>query len=67
MLLKLPDILSIPASEIDVFVIGVLVSGVVGALAIGFLLDYIRRAGFGLFAAYRVVLALIVVLVYALR
>lgn len=66
-LLKLPDILSIPASEIDVFVIGVLVSGVVGALAIGFLLDYIRRAGFGLFAAYRVVLALIVVLVYALR
>lgn len=66
-LLKLPDILSIPASEIDVFVIGVLVSGVVGALAIGFLLDYIRRAGFGLFAAYRVALALVVVLVYALR
>ncbi len=66
-LLKLPDILRIPASEIDVFVIGVLVSGVVGALAIGFLLDYIRRAGFGVFAAYRVVLALIVVLVYALR
>ena len=66
-LLKLPDILSIPANEIDVFVIGVLVSGVVGALAIGFLLDYIRRAGFGLFAAYRVVLALIVVIVYALR
>ena len=66
-LLKLPDILAIPRSEIDVFVIGVLVSGVVGALAIGFLLDYIRRAGFGLFAAYRVVLALVVVLVYVVR
>ncbi len=66
-LLKLPDILAIPRSEIDVFVIGVLVSGVVGALAIGFLLDYIRRAGFGLFAAYRVVLALVVVLVYGVR
>lgn len=66
-LLKLPDILSIPSSEIDVFVIGVLVSGVVGALAIGFLLDYIRRAGFGAFALYRILLALVVVIVYALR
>lgn len=67
MLLKLPDILSIPASEIDVFVIGILVSGVVGALAIGFLLEYIRRAGFAAFAIYRIVLALVVVAVYALR
>lgn len=65
--LKLPDILTIPRSEIDVFVIGVLVSGMVGALAIGFLLDYIRRAGFGLFALYRIVLALVVVVIYFLR
>lgn len=66
-LLKLPDILAIPSSEIDVFVIGVLVSGTVGALAIGFLLDYIRRAGFGAFAIYRVALAVLVVIVAALR
>jgi undecaprenyl-diphosphatase len=66
-LVKLPDILRIPSSEIDVFLIGVLISGAVGAIAIGFLLDYIRRAGFGIFAAYRIVLALIVVLVYIMR
>lgn len=66
-LLKLPDILRVPRDEVGVFVIGVLVSGVVGALAIGFLLGYIRRAGFAVFALYRVVLALVVVLVYFLR
>jgi undecaprenyl-diphosphatase len=64
---KLPDILSIPRGEIDVFLVGTLVSGAVGALAIGFLLDYIRRAGFGIFALYRVALAAVVVLVYFLR
>jgi len=64
---KIPDMLSIPRSEIDVFVVGVLVSGVVGALAIGGLLSYVRRAGFGAFAAYRVALAILVVLVYFLR
>ena len=66
-LLKLPDILSIPSGEIDVFLIGTLVSGAVGALAIGFLLEYIRRAGFGIFALYRIVLAVVVTLVYLLR
>jgi undecaprenyl-diphosphatase len=66
-LVKLPDILSIPSSEIDVFLIGVLVSGAVGALAIGFLLDYIRRAGFGIFAGYRILLSLVVLLVYFMR
>ncbi|HET9224755.1 MAG TPA: undecaprenyl-diphosphate phosphatase, partial [Roseiflexaceae bacterium] len=66
-LFKLPDILAIPASERDVFVVGVLVSGAVGALAIGGLLAYIRRAGFGIFAIYRWVLALVIVLVYLTR
>lgn len=65
--LKLPDILRIPRSEYDVFLVGIVVSGAVGALAIGFLLDYIRRAGFGVFAVYRVVLAALVVLAYVLR
>jgi undecaprenyl-diphosphatase len=64
---KIPDILAIPRNEIDVFVIGVLVSGAVGALAIGGLLSYIRRAGFGVFAAYRVALTITIVLVYLVR
>jgi undecaprenyl-diphosphatase len=66
-LLKFDDILRVPAAELDVFLVGVLVSGVIGALAIGGLLQYIRRAGFGIFAIYRVVLAILVVLVYLIR
>ncbi len=66
-LFKLDDILRIPRTEWPVFVVGVLVSGVIGALAIGFLLNYIRRAGFGIFAIYRLALALLVVVVYVVR
>jgi undecaprenyl-diphosphatase len=65
--LKLPDMLRISASEIDVFLIGILISGAVGALAIGFLLDYIRRAGFGAFAVYRIILAIVVMVVSFVR
>lgn len=64
---KLEDILRIPPAEVDVFLIGVLVSAAVGALAIRFLLDYVRQIGFAGFAAYRVALALVVLLVYFLR
>ena len=66
-LFKLSDILTIPASERDIFAVGVLVSGAVGALAIGGLLTYIRRAGFGAFAIYRLALAVVIVLVYLTR
>ncbi len=66
-LFKLPDILAIPASERAVFAVGVLVSGAVGALAIGGLLAYVRRAGFAIFAIYRVLLAIAIVLVYLAR
>jgi undecaprenyl-diphosphatase len=66
-LFKLKDILKIPSSEIDIFLVGVLVSGTVGALAIGGLLRYIRQAGFGVFAIYRVALAILIVLVFLVR
>jgi undecaprenyl-diphosphatase len=66
-LIKLDDILRIPAGEMDIFLVGVLVSGAVGALAIGGLLQYIRHAGFGVFASYRLALALVIVLVYLSR
>jgi undecaprenyl-diphosphatase len=66
-LFKLPDILTIPAGERDVFAVGVLVSGAVGALAIGGLLTYLRRAGFGAFAIYRLAIAVVIVLVYLTR
>ena len=66
-LFKLDDMLHIPRGEIAVFLVGVLVSGLVGALAISFLLASIRRLGYGVFAVYRVALALVVVVVYVLR
>jgi undecaprenyl-diphosphatase len=66
-LFKLKDILPQLRDEAAVFAIGVLVSGAVGALAIGFLLSYIRRAGFGVFAVYRFLLAAAILLVYFLR
>jgi undecaprenyl-diphosphatase len=66
-LFKLRDILHIPPDQVRVFVIGVLVSAAVGAVAIRFLLAYVRRIGFGVFAVYRVALAAVIILVYFLR
>ncbi len=56
-LLKSKEILaSIQQPE---FYVGIIVSGVVGWLVIGFLLRYLRTSGFAVFAIYRVVLALV--------
>lgn len=66
-LVKLDDILSIRADEIAIFLVGVVVSGAIGTLSIHFLLGYIRRIGFGIFAVYRLVLAAIIVIVYVAR
>jgi undecaprenyl-diphosphatase len=66
-ILKIPDILAIQAHEIPIFAIGVLVSGAVGALSIHFLLGYIRRIGFGIFAFYRFGLAIAILITYFLR
>jgi undecaprenyl-diphosphatase len=41
------------------FYIGMLVSAVTGWLVIGFLMRYLRKYGFGVFAIYRIVLALV--------
>jgi undecaprenyl pyrophosphate phosphatase UppP len=66
-LFKLPAILHIPADEVATFVIGVGVSAAVGALTIGGLLAYLRRAGFGIFAVYRVAMGLLIVAVLLVR
>lgn len=66
-LVKLPDMLQIRSSDLPTFLIGVIVSGSVGALSIHFLLGYIRRIGFGIFAVYRIGLALAIVVVTLMR
>lgn len=62
--LKLPDIGG--GARDPVFWIGVLTSAGTGFLAIRYLLAYLRRGTYGVFAAYRVALAALVVLSYAL-
>lgn len=60
-------ILHIPSGEVPLFAVGVVVSGAVGALAIGGLLAYLRRASFAAFAVYRVLLAVLILVVLFVR
>lgn len=45
-----------------IFIIGTIVSFFTGLLAIGFLLRFLKRFGFGVFAAYRALLALLILI-----
>jgi undecaprenyl-diphosphatase len=56
--LNLKEILA--SIDQPVFYIGTIVSALVGCLAIGFLLRFLKRFGFGAFALYRVVLAAVI-------
>ena len=49
------------------FLVAILTSAIVGMLSIKFLLNYLRTKGFGIFAAYRIVLGLGVIIIYFLR
>lgn len=62
---KLKD-LSLAALDLP-FVIGIVVAAVVGYLAIRFLLQYLRHGSYLVFAVYRFVLALIVLIAFWVR
>ena len=49
------------------FAVSIVAAGVVGALAIGFLLNFLRRKGFLAFAVYRFVLGAAVIAIYFAR
>lgn len=49
------------------FATAVLTAGIVGALTIKFLLDYLKKKGFGIFAVYRFVLGAAIILMYLYR
>lgn len=49
------------------FVVAVITSAVVGIMSIKFLLDYLRKKGFGVFAVYRFILGAAVIAIYFLR
>ena len=61
------ETIAIISANLSIFVIGILVSFVVGLLCISFLLKYLRKNDFKLFMWYRIVLGIIVILVTLFR
>jgi undecaprenyl-diphosphatase len=68
-LFKLRHLVGVPGAIDGPFLAGVATSAVVGMLSIGFMLRYLRNAGFGIFVVYRLLLAGLVIatLVLGLR
>ena len=55
----------LPSGSAGPFVVGILVSAATGLIAISVLLDYVRRHTYSIFVVYRLILALLVLLIIA--
>lgn len=60
------DILHEPVDK-AAFLVAVITAAVVGAASIRFLLEFIKKRGFGIFAVYRLVLGTLVIILYFAR
>ena len=49
------------------FLVGSITAAIVGLISIGFLLKYLQRHNFAIFAVYRLAIAIIIIIVYVLR
>ena len=65
--MKLKDLLAVSGNDVVAVVIGIVTSAVVGWLVIDLMLQWIRRIGFGWFAYYRIVMAIIVIGLWFIR
>lgn len=65
--MKLKDLLAVTGNDVVAVVIGIVTSAVVGWLVIDLMLQWIRRIGFGWFAYYRIVMALVVIGLWFIR
>ncbi len=63
---KAKDLISIQVDALP-FIVAILTSAVVGIFSIKFLLEYLRRKGFGIFAIYRIIFGIIVISTALLR
>ena len=63
---KAKDLLSVSIDTLP-FVVAILTSAVVGLFSIKFLLDYLKRKGFGVFAVYRIILGIVVIVTALIR
>lgn len=66
-LVKLKDLIHTPITDAAVFAIGVITSAVVGFICIKFLLDYLKKHGFGIFVIYRLVVGAAFILIAVLK
>jgi len=66
-LIKVPELMQNPAAINSAFLVGILVSAIVGLASIGFLLRYVQTNNFLPFAWYRFVLGALVIIVVFLR
>ena len=57
---KAKDLVSVSVDTVP-FVAAIITSAIVGALSIKFLLDYLKRRGFGIFTVYRIILGVVVI------
>ncbi|MDP4093894.1 MAG: undecaprenyl-diphosphatase UppP [Bacillota bacterium] len=62
-LYKLKDMKDIAQSQIGPvpFAVAIVTSGIVGALSIKFLLNYLKKRGFGIFVVYRIVIGIVLI------
>jgi len=60
------DLRNVPIDKIP-FIIAVFTSAIVGALAIKFMLSYLKKWGFGIFAIYRFIFGAFVIVLYFIR
>ena len=65
--MKLTDLLAVSGNDVVAVAIGIVTSAVVGWLVIDLMLQWIRRIGFGWFAYYRIVMAVIVIGLWFIR
>ena len=66
-LIKIKDLLSVSGNDVVTMVIGIVTSAFVGWLVIDLMLQWIRRIGFGWFAYYRIVMAVVVIGLWFIR
>jgi len=66
-LLKARDIMDVPSDQLSAMLVGMLVAALSGAVCIRFLLDYLRRASFAVFAIYRIFLAVVILILLLVR
>ena len=63
---KAKDVLSVQIDTLP-FIVAIITSAIVGALSIKFILEYLKKKGFGIFVIYRFILGIVVIAVALLR